>query len=448
MLGAYQVLSARQLLSVENKMYAQRFKNALSQCTSIIIMTVLFTFLHPCPILAAPAQLEAKNTYAVIVGVLEWQSRSHSPFSKTNRRDQGLYDQLKSMGVPEKNMALLLGKNATEAKMLEAITKVSKSAEEGATLIFYYAGHGYPGAKGIYFANYDAGAKGSSSTGFLISNISDILKRCYKGRRVLLFADCCYSGGLADVAHSLSKDGFKAASLTSASIANVSTGNWTFTCCIIDALKGRALLDIDGDGFVSISEAAHDVKNAMNILERQNCGSSLHGLDPSFRLSKAPSERVEPNAIPKPFELRQFVSVKGQRRRKAARIVDYKNGKFGLEIQQYHDRTIVWHKPDAISKIERRPLPVVATSARDFPKPLSPEEAAEKATVNGKYSRLMRTIEVKYDYLAYKEFSDYGFSKESSYAGETNIPDGYWVYVYPNWYVYEKENKIKDNPKG
>ncbi len=427
-------------------MHIQHFKNAISQYTSIIIVIALFVFLQPRSIFASAVRLEAKNTYAIIVGILEWQSRSHSPFSKTNRRDQGLYDQLKSMGVPEKNMALLLGKNATEAKMLKAITKISQSAEEGATLIFYYAGHGYPGTKGIYFANYDAGAKGSSSKGFLIRNISDIVKRCYKGERVLLFADCCYSGGLSDVAYSLSKDGFKAASLTSASIANISTSNWTFTCSIIDALKGRALLDIDGDGFVSISEAAHDVKNAMNIVERQNSGFALHGLAGSFRLSKAPSERVEPKVIPEPFELRQFVSVKGGRRRKVARIVDCKNGEFGLEIQRYHDRTIVWRKSDAISTINRRSLPVIAASARDFPKPLSSKEAAKKATVNGKYSKLMRTIKVKYDYLAYKEFSDYGFSKEPSYAGETNIPDGYWVYVYPNWYVYEKKDKTQGHP--
>ena len=53
----------------------------------------------------------------------------------------------------------------------------------------------------------------------------------------------------------------------------------------------------------------------------------------------------------------------------------------------------------------------------------------------------MRTINVKYDYLSYNEFSDYGFSKEPAYGGQTDIPDGYWVYVYPNWYVYKEKDK-------
>ena len=38
-------------------------------------------------------------------------------------------------------------KDATEAGMLKAIEDVARSAITGSTIIFYYAGHGYTGAR-------------------------------------------------------------------------------------------------------------------------------------------------------------------------------------------------------------------------------------------------------------------------------------------------------------
>jgi len=70
------------------------------------------------------------------------------------------------------------------------------------------------------------------------------------------------------------------------------------------------------------------------------------------------------------------------------------------------------------------------------PEPLPEMEAEKKATVGGKYADLLRVIEVKRDFRQYGEFRDYGFSDESSYVGLDNLPRGYWVYVYPNWYIF------------
>jgi RNA polymerase sigma factor (sigma-70 family) len=60
----------------------------------------------------------------------------------------------------------------------------------------------------------------------------------------------------------------------------------------------------------------------------------------------------------------------------------------------------------------------------------------EKSSVNGKYSRLLKVIEVPSDKDNYGGFNDYGYSPAQDYAGQTNIPAGYWVYVAPNWYVW------------
>ena len=58
------------------------------------------------------------------------------------------------------------------------------------------------------------------------------------------------------------------------------------------------------------------------------------------------------------------------------------------------------------------------------------------ASVNGKYSNLLMTLYVPQDQASYGNFYDWGYYTGTSYAGYNNIPPGYWVYVYPNWYVW------------
>ncbi|MEM7392684.1 MAG: caspase family protein, partial [Verrucomicrobiota bacterium] len=273
----------------------------------------------------------------MIVGVLEWPSDSYAPFSKANRRDQGLYNELRRRGIPSENMMMLLGREATENGISDAIQQIGRRATTGSTLIFYYAGHGGPGPRGIYFANYDAGTTGASPHGFLIHRLTDSLKKNFKGERVILLADCCHSGGLADVAHDLTRHGFKAASLTSASVANRSTGRWTFTCSIIDALSGRSLLDTDNDGFITLAEAAEEIRNAMSYREKQNSGASLRGIGGDFRLAPTAPVTVDSEPIPKPFKLRQYVRS-SKSGKEIARIVAYRDGELALEIQKYHNR--------------------------------------------------------------------------------------------------------------
>jgi hypothetical protein len=64
------------------------------------------------------------------------------------------------------------------------------------------------------------------------------------------------------------------------------------------------------------------------------------------------------------------------------------------------------------------------------------DAAPSKARVNGKYSRLLRRLKVPQDLQNYTEFRDYGEYPATDYAGYTKIPAGYWVYVYPHWYIW------------
>ena len=65
-----------------------------------------------------------------------------------------------------------------------------------------------------------------------------------------------------------------------------------------------------------------------------------------------------------------------------------------------------------------------------------------KAMVSGKYSSLLRRFSVPNDKQSYGEFHDYGQYPATSYAGFNDLPAGYWVYVFPHWYIW---GKMKEN---
>jgi hypothetical protein len=64
-----------------------------------------------------------------------------------------------------------------------------------------------------------------------------------------------------------------------------------------------------------------------------------------------------------------------------------------------------------------------------------------RAHVEGKYYRLLRRLRQPDDRQSYSEFRDYGFYQACDWAGHRNVPAGFWVYVYPYWYIWKDESK-------
>jgi len=91
------------------------------------------------------------------------------------------------------------------------------------------------------------------------------------------------------------------------------------------------------------------------------------------------------------------------------------------------------------------PVAAPKVNQADRAKGASPETLA---TVNGKYSNLLKKIAVEKDRAGEGEFSDYGYWDATSYAGHTDLPAGYWVYVYPHWYIFEKAGRAKGPVPG
>ena len=78
----------------------------------------------------------------------------------------------------------------------------------------------------------------------------------------------------------------------------------------------------------------------------------------------------------------------------------------------------------------------------ESPQPTPPQqllgssESREKATCEKKYTDLLDKWEASDDFKAYGDFFDLGYRNSASHGSRQGLPAGYWVYVYPNWYIW------------
>jgi len=344
-----------------------------------------------CLALAAPPaaspDLEFASTRAVIAGVLTWQNPTLSPFSARHRKDQEFFDLLGARGVPANARALLLDSKATRAAILAEITRSAAAVAPGGTFVFYYAGHGLSvGNAEVYLASWDLDPLHPRKTGLAVSDLAPAIAAGFKGARVLLFADCCYSGALQRAAEQLGKRGIAAAAVTSADASNISTGNWTFTQTLLDALRGDPLSDRDTDGRVTLAELGLEVGDAMKYRERQRCGRAippaLNGLGLARREGALTATDLR-------FPPGRYLSVQRAGRPVVGRVRGAAGPKLSVELFDYSDKSLVEVAPEKTAPITFKTWPVganlvVSWSGRQYPaKVLQVEDGFQLITYVG-----------------------------------------------------------------
>jgi hypothetical protein len=145
--------------------------------------------------------IDNKDTYAVIIGNEDYTTFQTGLNAEVNvdfaENDARIFKEyaVKTLGIPERNITLLL--NATAGQMKQAIAKLEKLAEvrEGkAELLFYYAGHGLPheDTKEAYLMPVDISGS-SIDLGIKLDDLYAQLSK-HKTRRVTVFIDACFSG--------------------------------------------------------------------------------------------------------------------------------------------------------------------------------------------------------------------------------------------------------------
>jgi hypothetical protein len=118
-----------------------------------------------------------------------------------------------------------------------------------------------------------------SKNGWPTAAVLHAIEAGFKGSQVLLTADCCHSGGLAEEA-ARHKGRINFGTLTSARASATSTGNWTFTQCLADLYSGKPMLDLDHDGAITFAEAAQYSDLRMAFRENQRSTNAVTGTFP------------------------------------------------------------------------------------------------------------------------------------------------------------------------
>ncbi|MBS0618716.1 MAG: caspase family protein [Spirochaetes bacterium] len=292
----------------------------------IVFCLVTIALMHNKSLMADAWDL--KNTVGVVVGVLEWKDSSLSPFSNHLRKDKELHALLKKRGA--KNIQLLIDAQATRKNIEAAIRKSATTATADSTFYFYYAGHGIQDNTGAYIANADIDTNRTSATGLSMRTIAELIAKNFRGQRVILTGDFCFSGAFEQVVKILAAQGKQVIVLTSATASNISTGNWTYTQTWLDCLAGSPFCDRNGDGTITLGEANTEIGEAMKFRERQRNG---------FALSNANADWVIADSTgAKPEGAGDFVLAPFDKGLNAARVIEREGDSVRTEFFFYSEK--------------------------------------------------------------------------------------------------------------
>jgi hypothetical protein len=170
--------------------------------------------------------------------------------------------------------------------------------------------------------------------------VFDTIEKHFKGSTALLTADCCHSGGLA--AEAAQRHGrVEYGVLTSAHVSSKSTGNWTFTQCLVDVLTGSPLADYDGNGKITFSEAARYCEEEMAFGESQiSSSATVGGFGSNFILARAGGERHP--------HMGEHIEGEDQGKWWRAKVLDWKDGKRLVTWYGWEKKYDCWLEPQRV----------------------------------------------------------------------------------------------------
>jgi formylglycine-generating enzyme required for sulfatase activity/uncharacterized caspase-like protein len=222
-----------------------------------------------------------ENAFALIIGISNYKDPNIRKLNYTRADAEGINKILsdpKKVGLNPEKIKILLDENATLFNIKNAITDwLYKNANKDSYVLIYFAGHGgleedKLGTEADNWAKYllpfDTVKDNLYASALSNREFHDLL-RSIKSRKLVIFMDSCYSGGVSggkarDVDVKITDDPYKklaegegrlviaASQPNQQSFENDGLGHGVFTYHLIEALSGAA--DFDKDGVVTAME--------------------------------------------------------------------------------------------------------------------------------------------------------------------------------------------------
>jgi hypothetical protein len=231
---------------------------------------------------------EPARTFAFFVGLVEFENPSvYEAFDVPDRKDRELFERLIARGVPPSQAVFLDHRDAARASIESQLSKLLARTRPGDLIWVHYSGHGTRGDDGQgYFAPWDGDDDLASL--WSVRSIVDAIEREHRGEHAILSADCCHAGSLAREASARAAKGARVGygCLASSLARSSSTGAWTFTECLLDAVSGAPELDLDGDGALRFDEIGRYAEAELAFVDGQLTQSTTTGSFPA-RLTMA-----------------------------------------------------------------------------------------------------------------------------------------------------------------
>jgi tetratricopeptide (TPR) repeat protein len=146
-----------------------------------------------------PARPRGRGTYAIVIGVSQYQSPQASQLDYAHRDAQTIYEYLtnpRGGAIPPDHIRLLINNAATVSAIRDAFANVKRIGAE--SVVVFIASHGMEAGREAYIIANDTNPQNAVATAIPMSEINkDITSELAGVKTVFAWIDTCHSGHVA-----------------------------------------------------------------------------------------------------------------------------------------------------------------------------------------------------------------------------------------------------------